>query len=226
MVKKQTKKRANNSSQANERQAAFVQYYLLCFNGKEAAIKAGYKETTAEQQASRLLRNVKVSEMIESEMARLRERMSKEANRIYASLWKEIDEITERINTHYEGEKKIKSLHKDKFALLIGHKLDNEEDLENGARLRELQLDQVTIDDIKQQIREINLKLQLAALDCFQREQNYFRAQELRAKLLADLFDRAGYKATDKININHSGGVGVDLSYLSDEELEQEAAKL
>jgi phage terminase small subunit len=42
------------------KQAAFVSEYVKDYNGKQAAIRAGFSQRTAEQQASRLLRNVKV----------------------------------------------------------------------------------------------------------------------------------------------------------------------
>jgi hypothetical protein len=40
----------------------FIKEYILtgCNNGRQACIKAGYSEKTADQQASRLLKNVKV----------------------------------------------------------------------------------------------------------------------------------------------------------------------
>jgi len=37
-----------------ERQKRFVEEYLVDLNGKQAAIRTGYSEATAEQQASRL----------------------------------------------------------------------------------------------------------------------------------------------------------------------------
>ena len=43
------------------RQTRFVAEYLVDLNGTQAAIRAGYSPRTAEAQASRLLRNVKVS---------------------------------------------------------------------------------------------------------------------------------------------------------------------
>ncbi|HBF39786.1 MAG TPA: terminase small subunit [Firmicutes bacterium] len=49
----------------NDRQERFCQEYIIDLNGKQAAIRAGYSEKTAEQIASRLLRNVKVSARIE-----------------------------------------------------------------------------------------------------------------------------------------------------------------
>ena len=46
---------------------AFAKAYILtgCTNGTQAAIEAGYSEKTAAQQASRLLKNVKVKALID-----------------------------------------------------------------------------------------------------------------------------------------------------------------
>mgnify|MGYP000044080518 FL=1 len=49
----------------NVKQAAFVREYMIDKNGKQAAIRAGYSENTAEQTASRLLRYVKVKEAVD-----------------------------------------------------------------------------------------------------------------------------------------------------------------
>jgi len=48
----------------NIRQQAFADEYIITGNATQSAIKAGYSEKTAEQQASRLLRNVKVKNYI------------------------------------------------------------------------------------------------------------------------------------------------------------------
>src|ERR1700751_1632756 len=47
------------------RRSRFVEEYILDLNGKQAAIRAGYSPKTAEVQASRLLRNVKVQVALE-----------------------------------------------------------------------------------------------------------------------------------------------------------------
>jgi len=47
------------------KQQLFVQEYLIDLNATEAAKRAGYSEKTAESQASRLLRNVKVANAIQ-----------------------------------------------------------------------------------------------------------------------------------------------------------------
>lgn len=51
-----------------EKQKLFCNEYLIDLNATQAAIRAGYSEKTAEQTASRLLRNVKVQEYIEKLM--------------------------------------------------------------------------------------------------------------------------------------------------------------
>lgn len=51
-----------------KKQERFCLEYLVDLNGKQAAIRAGYSERTAEQQASRLLSNVKVDEAIQNAM--------------------------------------------------------------------------------------------------------------------------------------------------------------
>lgn len=57
-----TKDKKNNKPNVD----LFIKHYLLnnC-NGEKAAIDAGYSEKTAAQQASRLLKNVKVKQAIE-----------------------------------------------------------------------------------------------------------------------------------------------------------------
>ena len=58
----------------NLRQAAFVTEYLKDFNGKQAAIRAGYTQRSAEVTASKLLRNSKVSEAISRKMEKAAEK--------------------------------------------------------------------------------------------------------------------------------------------------------
>lgn len=57
----------------NAKQQRFVEEYLVDLNATQAAIRAGYSAKTAEQTASRLLRNVQVQEAIQAG----RERQSK-----------------------------------------------------------------------------------------------------------------------------------------------------
>lgn len=50
------------------KQQLFVHEYLVDLNAKQAAIRAGYSAKTAEQQASRLLSNVKVQDAVQEAM--------------------------------------------------------------------------------------------------------------------------------------------------------------
>ncbi len=48
------------------KQEAFCQEYLIDLNGTQAAIRAGYSEKTANEQASRLLANVNISRRVQT----------------------------------------------------------------------------------------------------------------------------------------------------------------
>ena len=62
----QNKKRDKmiNKLGITKKQKSFADEYLKDYNGKQAAIRAGYSEKTAENQASRMLRLVKVAEYL------------------------------------------------------------------------------------------------------------------------------------------------------------------
>ena len=68
------------------KQRKFVHEYCLDLNRTQAVIRAGYSEKTACEQASRLLRNVKVSAAIQSEQARLAEEPKVDAEWILSKL--------------------------------------------------------------------------------------------------------------------------------------------
>ena len=48
----------------NAKQEAFCREYIIDLNGTQAAIRAGYSERTAQEQSSRLLSNVMVSDRV------------------------------------------------------------------------------------------------------------------------------------------------------------------
>lgn len=62
--KKATKKKAGGKRPLSLQQRLFTEEYIKDFNGKQAAIRAGYSPRTAESQASRLLRNVKIKSLV------------------------------------------------------------------------------------------------------------------------------------------------------------------
>jgi phage terminase small subunit len=58
-------------AELSPRQQQFVVEYCVDRNATQAAIRAGYKSTTAAEQASRLLTNVKIKEAVEAKLKRL-----------------------------------------------------------------------------------------------------------------------------------------------------------
>ena len=78
----------------NERRQRFVAEYLKDPNAKQAAIRAGYSERTAEQQGSRLLGFVEVQEAIDKGRKRLAERSGITQEKVLARIW-DMAEATE-----------------------------------------------------------------------------------------------------------------------------------
>ena len=60
----------------------FIEEYLMDLNGTQAAIRAGYNSKTAAQQASRLLRNVKVRQAIAARQKQLAEKRAWDVERL------------------------------------------------------------------------------------------------------------------------------------------------
>jgi hypothetical protein len=71
--------------------ARFVGEYLVDPNGTKAAIRAGYSEKTAAQQASRLLRNVKVQQAIAASQKELAQRRLWNLDRMVEQAEKHLD---------------------------------------------------------------------------------------------------------------------------------------
>jgi hypothetical protein len=68
------------------KQAAFVREYLKDLNATQAAIRAGYSEKTADQQASRLLTNVKVQEAVTKGREKLAHKVEVTTERVLGGL--------------------------------------------------------------------------------------------------------------------------------------------
>ncbi|MES2289304.1 MAG: terminase small subunit [Pseudomonadota bacterium] len=73
------------------KQQRFVDEYLLDLNGTQAAIRAGYSAKTAEQQAARLCRNVKVQAAITAGQLSRSERTKIDADWVLRRLGEEVD---------------------------------------------------------------------------------------------------------------------------------------
>lgn len=76
----------------NAMQTRFVEEYLVSLNATQAAINAGYSERTANQQASRLLANVKVRAILEEAMNKRSEQVKVDAEYVLSRLG-EIDQM-------------------------------------------------------------------------------------------------------------------------------------
>ena len=68
------------------KQMRFVDEWLIDFNGKQAAIRAGYSAKTAEATAARLLRNVKVQAEISRRQKELQKRTEVSQDRVVKEL--------------------------------------------------------------------------------------------------------------------------------------------
>lgn len=104
----------------------FVKEYLIDCNGLQAAIRAGYSKKTAQQQASRLLSNVKVKEAIAAGQEKKAEKLSITA----LDLVKEYEEVRNKAmessqlaaaNSAIAGKAKLLGLEIDKSEVKITH---------------------------------------------------------------------------------------------------------
>lgn len=71
-----------------DRQQQFVDQYLIDLNATKAAIRAGYKEKTAQEQGSRLLSNVMVQNAIQERMKEREQRTEITQDRVLQQLAK------------------------------------------------------------------------------------------------------------------------------------------
>lgn len=68
------------------KQQRFVEEYLIDLNGKQAAIRAGYSEKTAKEQAARLLTNANVQKAFQAERCSQAKRTQVTADRVIEEL--------------------------------------------------------------------------------------------------------------------------------------------
>lgn len=76
----------------NDRQARFIDEYLIDLNGTQAAIRSGYSAKTANEQASRLLANVSVQAQLQRRMKDREQRTGINADYVLKRLV-EIDQL-------------------------------------------------------------------------------------------------------------------------------------
>ena len=182
----------------NYKQELFIKEYLQCFNATKAAAAAGYSEKTARSQGQRLLTNVDVKKKIDHEMIRLRERMAEDANKAYAMLWEQLNNVEELLHRDQEAAAQLDQLNLKEIDIE-----KNPKKYKNSKHLKDV----ITAE--KKMWFPYRLK-----------HHNWLKAQEHRSHLLQDILDRAGYKATDHVEIKGSMTThSYDFSGLSDEEL-------
>jgi phage terminase small subunit len=94
-----------------EKQQAFIEEYMVDFNGTQAAIRAGYSKRGASVTASQLLAIPKVREAIEQRKAErkalLQDRFLKEAENAFNVLLTIMNDTEEKGQTRYNAAKDI-----------------------------------------------------------------------------------------------------------------------
>ena len=85
-TKVKPKPKKKKAGKLTDKQNRFVLEYQIDFNGKQAAIRAGYSAKSAEVQASTLLRNPKVQAAIRAGMDKTEAKLEVTAARIYEEL--------------------------------------------------------------------------------------------------------------------------------------------
>lgn len=214
------------SQQMQKRYELFVQAYMCSFNKTYSAIKAGYSKSSAHNQGSRMMKNDEVKAMIEVEMKRLRERMSEKASEIFGRLWYQLEMIDDKIQRHEDAlsavekletkliphSKRLAELEKERDNLkLTAQTLDGrtiEQRDEKKALNNKIRNVEKNINQAKSSKKKIYAQMnrhQLFIIDAFAWE----KIMTMRANILRDLFDRVGYKATDKVEMNIDGGVTI-----------------
>ena len=113
----------NDPISAKKRKEIFACEYLKDLNGSRAAIKAGYSKKTAGQAASRLLKDVKVREIIEQMQSKIERKNIATAQEVEeflsAAMRGELIEEKSYINAKQKKEKKIAMKERIKAAELL-----------------------------------------------------------------------------------------------------------
>lgn len=84
-----------DNAELTPRQAAFVREYLVDNNGTQAAIRAGYAKSTANEQASRLLTKNNIAAAVEAGRQKLAAQTETEAEWVRRRLKEEASDFSE-----------------------------------------------------------------------------------------------------------------------------------
>ncbi|EJN2653409.1 terminase small subunit [Listeria monocytogenes] len=212
------------SEKTLEKYRIFIAAYVNTFNATQAAISAGYSKKTAYSQGNRLLKNDEVKALLDEQIKKLRERMSDDASKIYAMLWNQLKMVDDKIDKHDEAQVTINSLEKQLIPINVSLAkkeadksiIKRKADEIDGRRNRELKrsyLEQIKKLDCEMAIDKYDKKkiyaqmaqYKMYLLDPFAWE----KILTMRANILRDLLDRAGYKTTDKLEVQMDAGVTI-----------------
>ncbi|MBC1734965.1 terminase small subunit [Listeria seeligeri] len=212
------------SEKTIEKYQIFVLAYVNTFNATQAAISAGYSKKTAYSQGNRLLKNDEVRLLLDEQIKKLRERMSDDASRIYAMLWNQLKMVDEKIVKHDEAQAAINLLEqqlipvnvsmskKEADKAVIKRKADEIDGRRNRElkreyldQMRNLDCEMVVVKYDKKKIYAQMAQYKMYLLDPFAWE----KILTMRATILRDLLDRAGYKTTDKLEVQMDAGVTI-----------------
>lgn len=109
------------------KQLAFCNEYLIDLNATQAAIRAGYSEKTAQEQSSRLLSNVIISDFIQSKMDKRAEKTEINADYVLKTIQSTIARCSQAepvlINGEPSGEYKFDAANTLKGCELLGKHL-------------------------------------------------------------------------------------------------------
>ena len=90
-----------------DKQSIFVREYLTCLNATEAAKRAGYSQKTAYSIGQRLLRNVEISNAINSAMSERKQRTALNADYVLHSLHEIAQRCMQKSPVMVKGEQAI-----------------------------------------------------------------------------------------------------------------------
>lgn len=186
-------------------------YVTNGFNGKKAAITAGYTEKSADVTASKLLRNAKVLEKIDAEMKMLSKRMQDDASLIYFELWNQVRMIDAKLLRHEEASKELSTIDAQAIAMKVDisnlkssirqkeskfKSIDgrtSEGKTEKGKLRKELEEMYMKLENSQDLLNDLDSSVATSKRNLLW-HRDWKEILTLRAQILQDLFDRAGYK--------------------------------
>lgn len=100
----------NIENNLSDKQIAFCEHYITCFNATESAKRAGYSEDTAKEQGCRLLTNVHIRAYIQEKRKRLLEENKASVEYVINSLMEVADRCMQKqeVMEWDYGEKRLK----------------------------------------------------------------------------------------------------------------------